>query len=110
MTVLASYAVLGAIVGILAGLLGVGGGLIIVPVLVYLWQSQGLAGDQLVQELFFVISFEDPDGHIQFSSAFPVDLLHEKPFIDQSRNYLGLQVVKQRLTLCIFKKIVPINF
>ena len=49
MTIVAIYAVLGAFVGIMAGLLGVGGGLIIVPVLVYLWQSQGLAGDQVVQ-------------------------------------------------------------
>lgn len=49
MTIVASYAALGAFVGIMAGLLGVGGGLIIVPVLVYLWQSQALAGEQVVQ-------------------------------------------------------------
>ncbi len=46
---LIAYAVLGAFAGMMAGLLGVGGGLIIVPVLVMLWQADGLGGTQMVQ-------------------------------------------------------------
>ena len=42
-----AYAVLGAFAGIMAGLLGVGGGLIIVPVLVFLWQPEFSGGEQL---------------------------------------------------------------
>ena len=40
---LAAYVVLGLVVGFVAGLFGVGGGLIIVPVLIFLLQAQGLA-------------------------------------------------------------------
>ncbi len=46
---LIAYAVLGTFAGIMAGLLGVGGGLVIVPVLVMLWQTDGLGGSQMVQ-------------------------------------------------------------
>ncbi|MBT8438124.1 MAG: sulfite exporter TauE/SafE family protein, partial [Gammaproteobacteria bacterium] len=38
---LASYALLGIFAGMLAGMLGVGGGLIIVPVLIWLFTLQG---------------------------------------------------------------------
>ncbi|CAK0773379.1 putative membrane transporter protein [Gammaproteobacteria bacterium] len=40
--IILSYATLGAFAGVLAGLLGVGGGLVIVPVLVSLFQNQGM--------------------------------------------------------------------
>src|SRR5690554_7023714 len=41
------YLVLGAFAGVLAGLFGVGGGMIIVPVLVYSFALQGFAPDVL---------------------------------------------------------------
>lgn len=43
----ALYMLLGAAAGVLAGLFGVGGGLIIVPVLVYSFQAQGFAPEVL---------------------------------------------------------------
>ncbi|GGJ96681.1 sulfite exporter TauE/SafE family protein [Pseudomonas matsuisoli] len=43
------YLVLGACAGVLAGLFGVGGGLIIVPVLVYAFTAQGVSPDVLTQ-------------------------------------------------------------
>jgi hypothetical protein len=41
-TIVLAYATLGACAGVLAGLLGVGGGLVIVPVLIFLFQGQGI--------------------------------------------------------------------
>jgi uncharacterized membrane protein YfcA len=51
---LIAYGLLGAFAGTLAGLLGVGGGLVIVPVLIFLWQPEivggaPLGGSQAVQ-------------------------------------------------------------
>ncbi|MFV3307119.1 sulfite exporter TauE/SafE family protein [Pseudomonas sp. NY15181] len=43
------YLVLGACAGVLAGLFGVGGGLIIVPVLVYSFSAHGFSADVLTQ-------------------------------------------------------------
>jgi len=48
MTVLLAYLACGAVVGILAGLLGVGGGLVIVPMLVFVFLWQGVPAE-LVQ-------------------------------------------------------------
>ncbi|MGD8998808.1 MAG: sulfite exporter TauE/SafE family protein [Granulosicoccaceae bacterium] len=42
------YLLLGAFAGVVAGLLGVGGGLIIVPVLVYIFSQQGFAPEVIV--------------------------------------------------------------
>jgi uncharacterized membrane protein YfcA len=47
-SILAGYGLLGLCAGVLAGLLGVGGGLIIVPALIYLFLWQGLPADQVV--------------------------------------------------------------
>ncbi len=46
---LLSYLMLGAVVGLCAGLFGIGGGLIIVPALAYIFQSQLQIGDHLMQ-------------------------------------------------------------
>lgn len=45
---LASYLLLGSAVGILAGLLGVGGGLIIVPMLSFLFSAQGFSNEHVL--------------------------------------------------------------
>ena len=45
MLTLLTYCAVGAIVGLLAGLLGVGGGGVIVPILVYLLPHQGVSQD-----------------------------------------------------------------
>ncbi|WP_305856190.1 sulfite exporter TauE/SafE family protein [Balneatrix alpica] len=47
MTVLLLYLVLGACAGVLAGLFGIGGGLIIVPALVFTFSAQGVSPDVL---------------------------------------------------------------
>ena len=45
---LIAYALIGAVIGFLAGLLGIGGGLSLVPVLAALFTAQGLAADHTV--------------------------------------------------------------
>lgn len=48
MTILVLYLALGAFAGLMAGLLGVGGGLIIVPVLAWIFQHQAVAAANLM--------------------------------------------------------------
>lgn len=43
------YPLLGAVAGVLAGLLGVGGGIVIVPALVFIFSAQGMHHDVLMQ-------------------------------------------------------------
>lgn len=45
---IAAYVVLGAFAGLLAGLLGVGGGLVIVPILTFMFTAQGFAHESIV--------------------------------------------------------------
>ena len=45
----AGYLVTGAVAGVLAGLLGVGGGVVIVPALIWAFTSQGMDGDWIPQ-------------------------------------------------------------
>jgi len=49
MLVWALYPVFGLFAGVLAGLLGVGGGIVIVPALVFIFSSQGLPGGHIMQ-------------------------------------------------------------
>ncbi|MBC7961469.1 MAG: sulfite exporter TauE/SafE family protein, partial [Steroidobacteraceae bacterium] len=42
------YLALGAFAGVLAGLLGVGGGLVIVPMLTFIFTSQGLPAEHIL--------------------------------------------------------------
>ncbi len=48
LTIIALYLALGAGAGLLAGLLGIGGGLVIVPMLLFAFSRQGLAGEHLM--------------------------------------------------------------
>jgi uncharacterized protein len=43
------YPVFGAVAGVIAGLLGVGGGIVIVPILVFLFTVQGMPQDHIMQ-------------------------------------------------------------
>ena len=47
-SILAMYSVVGAVAGILAGLLGIGGGLVIVPMLVFCLTRQGISGQMIM--------------------------------------------------------------
>jgi uncharacterized membrane protein YfcA len=47
--IVALYFAVGGVAGVLAGLLGIGGGLIIVPMLVFCFSWQGIGGDVLMQ-------------------------------------------------------------
>lgn len=48
MTFVLIYLSVGAVAGVLAGLLGIGGGLVIVPMLTYVFSAQGLAPDYIL--------------------------------------------------------------
>ncbi|GAA6149518.1 sulfite exporter TauE/SafE family protein [Pseudooceanicola nitratireducens] len=49
LAMLALLAVIGAFAGVLAGLLGVGGGIVLVPAFFYAFQTLGFTGDKLMQ-------------------------------------------------------------
>ena len=46
--IILSYILLGAVAGVLAGLLGIGGGLVIVPMLTFMFTAQGLPGEHIL--------------------------------------------------------------
>ena len=62
--VVALYLVVGAIAGVLAGLLGIGGGLVIVPMLVFCMELQ-----HLPQELVMHLAFGTSMASIMFTSV-----------------------------------------
>ena len=57
------YCVLGAVAGVLAGLLGVGGGIVIVPMLVFAFKWQGVP-----QDLIMLMALGTSMGSIVFTS------------------------------------------
>jgi len=77
---IALYLILGACVGILAGLLGVGGGLIIVPILATIFISQGLPAD-LIMHLALGTSL----ASILFTSISSVYSHHQHQAVSWSR-------------------------
>ena len=48
LTYLVLYSFFGVIAGLLAGLLGIGGGLVIVPILVYMFNLQGFPAEHIM--------------------------------------------------------------
>jgi uncharacterized protein len=64
LTLVLGYCVVGAIAGVLAGLLGIGGGLVIVPMLIYVFGLQGIA-DDLVMHIALATSM----ASIMFTSV-----------------------------------------
>ena len=64
LTILLTYCAVGAVVGVLAGLLGVGGGLVIVPMLVFSFGSQGIP-----QEMIMHLALGTSLASIMFTSV-----------------------------------------
>lgn len=77
MEVILLYAVLGMVAGILAGLLGVGGGLIIVPALVAVWLSAAVVGEHMMQ-----LAIGTSLATIVFTSLSSVFAHHQRGSVD----------------------------
>lgn len=73
------YMIIGAFAGILAGLLGVGGGLIIVPLITYSFQLQGI-----VSEYTHNIALATSLASIMFTSISSFMAHHKSGFVDWS--------------------------
>jgi hypothetical protein len=58
------YPPLGAVVGIIAGLLGIGGGVVVVPILIYVFTTQGVSAQHMMQ-----IALATSLGSIVFTSV-----------------------------------------
>lgn len=77
--VLALYVVVGAVAGVLAGLLGIGGGLVIVPMLVFCMELQ-----QLPQELIMHLALGTSMASIMFTSVSSFMAHHRRGAVDWS--------------------------
>ncbi|MGB1090530.1 MAG: sulfite exporter TauE/SafE family protein [Oceanobacter sp.] len=77
MTVLLIYLAVGAAAGTLAGLFGIGGGMVIVPVLIFMLQAQGVSPDVLVH-----IAVATSLASIVFTSVSSVLNHHRKGSLD----------------------------
>lgn len=78
METLIAYALLGAFAGTLAGLLGVGGGLVIVPVLFLLWQPEMLGGVPLGGSQTMQLAIGTSLSVIVFTSLSSVSAHHRR--------------------------------
>ena len=74
---LVSYLAVGAVAGLMAGLFGIGGGMIIVPVLVIAFASQGFSSDVLVH-----MAVATSLATIAFTAISSVKTHHEKGAVD----------------------------
>jgi uncharacterized membrane protein YfcA len=77
LSILLVYAAIGGIVGILAGLLGVGGGGVIVPILVFLLPSQGVS-----QEVIMHIALGTSLATIMFTSISSLKAHHRRGAVE----------------------------
>ena len=71
------YLTIGAIVGFLAGLLGIGGGMVTVPVLVFVFKAKGLAPEHLMH-----VSLATAMATIAFTSISSVRAHHQHGSVD----------------------------
>ncbi|HUJ87998.1 MAG TPA: sulfite exporter TauE/SafE family protein [Burkholderiales bacterium] len=71
------YLVIGAAVGFLAGLLGIGGGMVMVPVLVFVFTAKGFSSDNLMH-----LSLATAMATIPFTSASSVRAHHVRDGVD----------------------------
>lgn len=76
-TMAAGLAVLGSIVGFLAGLLGVGGGLIMIPFLIFLLEQQGVVTDLAIK-----MAIATAMSTIVFTSVSSIRSHHQRGAID----------------------------
>ena len=77
-TLLITYALVGVVTGILAGLLGVGGGLVIVPMLVYCFSGQGVSHEQIMH-----LALGTSMASIMFTSISSFMAHHREPACSQ---------------------------
>ena len=76
---LIAYALIGAVIGFLAGLLGIGGGMSLVPVLAALFTAQGLAADHTVH-----LALATAMASVVFTSSSSVLAHHRLDTVDWS--------------------------
>lgn len=74
---IASFLALGLVAGLLAGMLGIGGGVVVVPALIWIFQHQGLPGD-IVPHLAIGTSL----AAIVFTSLSAIRAQHKRRAID----------------------------
>ena len=79
MTWILAYAAAGAFVGFMAGLLGIGGGMTLVPVLSALYSAQGLASDHIVH-----MALATAMASVMFTSSSSVFAHHRMGAVDWS--------------------------